>query len=66
MIKNISVESTLSIAESDGKSIAELMDILMIPARLAEITENSSPDGREWNPKTLVEIDRSTPKPKVK
>lgn len=65
MINNISVESELPITESNGKSIAELMDILVVPAKLAEITEVSSPAGREWNPKTLVEIDRSTPKPKL-
>lgn len=65
MIKKISVESNLLIAESNGKSIAELMDNLIIPAKLAEIAEGVSPSQTEWDPKTLLEIDRSTPKSDV-
>lgn len=62
MIKNMSVESSSSIAGSDGKSIAELMDTLAAPAKLAEIAECASLAKTEWDPKTILEIDRSAPK----
>lgn len=63
MTKQISVESNLLIAESNGKSIAELMDTLAAPAKLAEIAECASSAKTEWDPKTILEIDRSAPKP---
>lgn len=65
MRENLSVKSKLSITESNGKSIAELMDMLITPAILAEIAEKSSPAGREWDPKILLEIDQSRPKSEV-
>lgn len=65
MIMNISVESNLLIAESNCKSIAELMDTLILPAKLAEIAESASLVQTEWDPKAILEIDRSAPKPDV-
>lgn len=65
MIKIKSVESNSSIAGPDGKSIAELMDALVTPAKLAEIAESASLVQTEWDPKAILEIDRSTPKPDV-
>lgn len=64
MIKNIS-EEPISIAESNGKSIAELMDTLAAPAKLAEIAEKSCPSQTDWSPRMLLEADRSTPKSDV-
>lgn len=64
MIKIISVESEL-IPRSEVKSIAELMDILTAPAKLAEIAEKSCPSQTDWSPRMLLEIDRSTPKSDV-
>lgn len=68
MIKNIFVESKSPILESNGKSIAELMNTLIIPAKLAEIAEGASlaQAQAEWDPKIILEIDRSTPKSDVK